>query len=472
MSIENQQPPIPIEIDPSIHAQTFEGWGTSLAWWANVLGGWSEAKQQEIINKLYDADQGLGMTIARYNIGGTRNADDPYLDYGKAILSYQNEDGSWDWSRDARQRAILQKIHQTAENPIFEAFSNCPPWWMTGSYDESSPNSAEGCTTGGIDGGDNLREGREKEFAQYLVDVLLHFREEWGITFRTLAPFNEPVAGWWKYRITRQEGAQILPPQQEKVIHEAFDALRHAGLHETNVSASDESFVEMAHTTWNAFSAETKALISQVNTHTYNDFSYDPTPFLEAMKADGKKLWMSEVGLENGEHPTVDPQAMSGAIRLAQGITKDLKMMQAEAWVYWQAVESNVSTWGLIFAPFEQNDAESYTFYKQYYALGNYSRFIRPGSIVIANSGAQSLAALSPSSERVVIVTYNDDPSESATYQYQVSSLTIHDTPVQIQVYRTSAEENLAQLEPLLLEKGSFTASVPPCSITTYIIDR
>ncbi|WP_179218524.1 glycoside hydrolase [Saccharibacillus sp. O23] len=463
--------PVTVDVSPYARAQTFEGWGTSLAWWANVLGGWSEERQQEIVDKLYSAEQGLGMTIARYNIGGTKDANDPYLDYGKAILSYQSEDGSWDWSRDANQRAILQKIQTTADSPIFEAFSNCPPWWMTCSYDPSSPDGAAGCTTGGPNGGDNLRDGSEGDFARYLVDVLRHFRDEWNIVFRTLAPFNEPVAGWWKYRITKQEGAQILARQQELVLREAFDALRNAGLHETSLSASDESFVEMARATWEAFSDETKARIPQVNTHTYNDFSYDPTAFRQAVHADGKKLWMSEVGFENGEHPVPDSRSMSGALKLARGVAKDLKTMQAEAWVYWQAVESDVSTWGLIFAPFEHNEKESYRMYKQYYALANYSRFIRPGSAVVDVQGECSLAAVSADADRLVIVTYNESETEPAMHRYRLRDLPDPAFCGKVRVYRTSADENLAKLEPIALQDGTFTAEVPPASVTTYVIE-
>ena len=30
-----------VHVDPRVRYQTVEGWGTSLAWWANVIGGWS-----------------------------------------------------------------------------------------------------------------------------------------------------------------------------------------------------------------------------------------------------------------------------------------------------------------------------------------------------------------------------------------------------------------------------------------------
>ena len=51
----------------------FEGWGTSLAWWANDLGGWEDqTKVDEIMDLIFDPAQGLGLNIVRYNIGGER----------------------------------------------------------------------------------------------------------------------------------------------------------------------------------------------------------------------------------------------------------------------------------------------------------------------------------------------------------------------------------------------------------------
>nr|WP_237401638.1 glycoside hydrolase [Saccharibacillus sp. WB 17] len=464
---------IPITVDLSAKQQTFEGWGTSLAWWANVVGGWSTERRTEIVEKLYDAEKGLGLNIARYNIGGTKDEHDPYLHYGKAILSYQNEDRSWDWSRDARQRAVAQQIREIAEQPIFEAFSNSPPWWMTGSYDPHAEDGADGCTTGGLDGTGNLRVGSETEFADYLTETVKHFRDEWGLVFRTLAPFNEPVADWWKYRIAKQEGAHIGPEQQQAVIREVHAALAAKGLTETAISASDESLVRMALETWQAFAPDVKEYVAQVNTHTYPDPEHDPLPLRDAVSADGKKLWMSEVGYENGQHPTVDPQSMDGVMPLARGIARDLNDMRAEAWVYWQAVESDVSTWGLIFAPFEHNESEDYALYKQYYALGNYSRFIRPGSVILRSGGAGSVAAFDPSRRRLVIVTLNDSDTESVHYRYRIEGrdFAASALPIVVRAYRTTADENLAQLDAVHGDRDGFVAEAIPGSVTTYVID-
>ena len=46
----------------------FEGWGTSLCWWANRIG-YSEALTEQAA-KLFFSDEGLDMNIGRYNVGG------------------------------------------------------------------------------------------------------------------------------------------------------------------------------------------------------------------------------------------------------------------------------------------------------------------------------------------------------------------------------------------------------------------
>ena len=50
----------------------FEGWGTSLCWWANRVG-FSETMVNESA-KLFFSKEGLNLNIMRYNIGG---GDDP-----------------------------------------------------------------------------------------------------------------------------------------------------------------------------------------------------------------------------------------------------------------------------------------------------------------------------------------------------------------------------------------------------------
>ena len=51
--------------------QTFEGWGTSLCWFANVAGAYPDPLRNYLADLLFDPARGLGLQIARYNIGGS-----------------------------------------------------------------------------------------------------------------------------------------------------------------------------------------------------------------------------------------------------------------------------------------------------------------------------------------------------------------------------------------------------------------
>src|SRR5580692_7138397 len=60
-----------VNVDVSMANQTFEGWGTSLAWFANSAGGWSDTTTQgNLMQTLFSPSNGLGLNYLRYNIGG------------------------------------------------------------------------------------------------------------------------------------------------------------------------------------------------------------------------------------------------------------------------------------------------------------------------------------------------------------------------------------------------------------------
>ena len=46
----------------------WEGWGTSLCWWANRIG-YNETLTAKSAALFFDAQKGLGLNIMRYNVG-------------------------------------------------------------------------------------------------------------------------------------------------------------------------------------------------------------------------------------------------------------------------------------------------------------------------------------------------------------------------------------------------------------------
>ena len=61
----------------AINGGVFEGWGTSLCWWANRIG-YSDVLAEKAAEAFCDPEKGLGLNILRYNIGG---GDDPAHDH-------------------------------------------------------------------------------------------------------------------------------------------------------------------------------------------------------------------------------------------------------------------------------------------------------------------------------------------------------------------------------------------------------
>ncbi len=130
-----------VKVDVSMSNQTLEGWGTSLAWFANSVGSWTNTtNQNNLMNALFSPTSGLGLNYLRYNIGG---GDDPLCGTGSphyacitpwyhATPGYEPSSGTYSWTQDANQRWVATHAQSLGAN-LFEAVSYSPPYWMTNS---------------------------------------------------------------------------------------------------------------------------------------------------------------------------------------------------------------------------------------------------------------------------------------------------------------------------------------------------
>lgn len=441
-------------VNPDKQYQTWEGWGTSLAWFANRVGGAEDAKRNWYADQLFDVNQGLGFNIVRYNIGGGENPQHHFLELRAAVPGFKaSPTADYDWSSDANQRWMLQaaKERNQPQEFIAEAFANSPPWWMTNS----------GSVTGAVlPLTDNLKGDMFDDFADYLTTVVQHFKDNEGITFRTLSPINEPD-GFWLYS-NRQEGAFYSQYSRGTIIQHVHDALVQKGL-PTTQSSADSNAVFLARDTINAYTDITKSMISQYNVHTY--FGNDTERKQVFYAAGNKPIWMAEHG--DGE---------ANGIEMSRSIVSDIKYMKNSAWVYWQAVEENAAPgWGMIET--DLNDANNNAFTpnvkQKFWSMAQWSKFIRPGYKIIDIEDGDSVAAYDAASQKLVIVTVNDR-SSSNDVTYDLSKF--GDINGSVTAYRTVAPsngvtpENFANINVALNNK-SFQNTVPAYSVTTYVVD-
>ncbi|NOV03593.1 discoidin domain-containing protein [Paenibacillus planticolens] len=447
-----------IKLDPSNMQQSWDGWGTSLAWFGNITGGWNDATRNALADALY-SPQGLNFNIARYNIGGGENPAYNTMRQGGAVPGYSPSPGVFDWSQDANQRWWLQAAKARGANQL-EAFSNSAPYYMT----------VSGSTTGNRDSGkDNLKPGEYDNFAAYMAEVVKHFKENWNIDFNYLSPVNEPSTNYWGFG-GGQEGSHYDVASQMKIINKTRAKLDAAGLQSVKIAAMDESILDTFLTNWNSYDAATKANIGKMNTHSYG--GNNRAGIRDAAKAAGKPLWMSEVDLGPSgiahNHDDFEP-----ALALAERIMTDITWLEPKGWVLWQAIESEKNmqkdkenmNWGLLHADF---DTQEWWYTKKYYAMQQFSKFIPQGSRFIADNNDSTLAAYDPSKNKIYVVYRNANTTSQdiALDMSQFDAVTGTATP-----YVSSAAENVAQKANVPIMNKTLNTTVGPKSITTFVID-
>lgn len=354
-----------LAVDPGTVHQTLEGFGASGSWWSQKLGSWSRSRRTAIAQLLFSRSQGIGLSQFRYNVGG--GLDDTITDPWRTAETFALGDGTYDWSRDEAARWFLQAAKQRGVED-FIAFVNSPPRHLT----------VNGHTYGDP-GTSNLAEVDHEPFIDYLLDVVRHFRDEEGIDFRTISPINEPQWGWDG---PGQEGCHYEPEQVRELTAAVIEAFAGSGL-ETTVSApesgeykalySGEKYAELL-----LEDPMIREGIGELATHSYWSTDEQRTLAAEAMSRYpdvrlGTTEWCEMV---NGRD-----YGMDSALTLARTVHADLTLARTTTWQYWIAVSRYDYRDGLIYTDYvEKGDPETFEETRRLWALGNYSRFLRPGA--------------------------------------------------------------------------------------------
>jgi len=429
-----------VTIDPTARYQTLEGWGTSLAFMAHMLGDFPDPVRDQFADLMFSPTRGLGLTIARYNIGGGENPSLHFLPKAARVPGYEPSPGVWDWNADPGQRWLLRAGIARGVT-IVEGFANSPPWWMT----------ISGSVTGGWNGGNNLKTSCWSTFPDYLAAVAEHFYKDYGMPFRTLEPLNEPVSNWWVYG-DHQEGCHFYQgSNQTSIINTLAADLKAAGV-ATTVSAPDDNSINDALEAVKGFGKETLRNLAQFNTHSYNGEKREK--LYHAALKDHKRLWMSEYG--DGD---------TTGITLAMRINNDMNNLHPCAWCYWQVID-NTPGWAMLWNP---GNGRDYTciIKQKYWVYANFTKFIRPGSVIIGtNDPTYTTAAMNAGNNILTMVTTNPG-GQDQTVTYDLSKL--NTAIAQVAAYQTSREEDLAAIPIGPISNHRLTLTMPGGSVTTVV---
>ena len=425
-------------VDPQrVLVNSFEGWGTSLAWWGNLVGGYANRNAYAFM-----AFTQLQLNIVRYNIGGGENPGiSNTMQIRARMPGFEPSPGVWDWSADANQRWMLREAVALGVNHV-EAFANSPPWWMTVS------RSVTGSTNGTSN---NLQTNYEPAFAAYLDTVMSNLTVLDGVTFETVTPLNEPTSSWWTYGGS-QEGCHISSDQQARIVDELHADLAARGSN-TGIASSEDNDEQSTINSLSAYSSVDLANVARVTSHTYG--ANNPAGLRNLAAMQRKPLWVSEYG--DGD---------ATGMTMARRIHDDLTQLWPRAWVYWQVVDSG--SWGIIYNSLDGSGNTSYTINEKFYVMGQFSRFIRPGYEIINVGDSNSVAAYSVTNRVLVIVGVNDSTNWLAV-TYDLSGFNV--LPAQASVVRSSASESLLAQPSLSVTARRLRSVLPPHSVTTHVLN-
>lgn len=468
-----------IKVDGANNSGQWQGWGSSLAWWARAIGGTANADYYADLiytTKETDGLPGLGLNIVRYNVGGgginkPQENKGPKLQWQMDIHGYwpdpnNNEPATWSWFVDHNQRTMMKKAQERGAN-VFEMFSDSPMWWM----------NANRSTAGSDSGGDCLLAEKYDQFAFYLAAVARYSADHWGVKFDSVEPFNEPSADWWKYP-NRQEGCHFDVATQEKIVPKLRRALDQVHLNDIVVAAADENNMDAGLATWNGYDSARRNIVGLVNVHGYSNGTepYRGPNRAELVRAVGsKRLWQSEYG--DGD---------ASGYTMAQELVRDMKELRPSAWIYWQPVEPDVPDgygWGFINSRYvdthDQPSAEKTPVIRvnrKFYVYGQFTRYIRQGCRIVDLDDPSSIAAYDRRAQKLTIVKVTGEVPERM--KLDLSTFSLPGNEVQLIATTTAAGGAVPDwkqhVEMVRIDKTGkeplVSAQLYPKSIYTFVI--
>ena len=459
--------------------QKMLGFGASDCWSIQHVGQWPLAKREAIADLLFetgldcaDDRRGIGLSIWRFNVGaGSSRQQHISRPWRRADTFYNDGFTGYDWTRLPGQRWFLEAAEKRGVER-FIAFVNSPPINMT-------KNGRAYCDA--ASGSTNLAEGREADFATYLADVVEHFQKIEGIEFDVLSPFNEPQ---WDWEAGTQEGCRYSIADMKRVI---YALAAEPGLADTEVEIPESGSILdlwMGEKYLEAFfgadsSTSVRGKIAQrIVSHSYaTDLpSSGLVERREELRAapdryPGLQYAMTEY-CPLGDHGRGRDLGMDTALLVARVMHFDLVVAGASSWQWWLAVSPYDYKDGLVYIDRVPDDGDFFES-KTLWALGNFSRFIRPGMVRIGVRRSDGASRADTVDGLMVSSFLDSDRGIVATVFVNWSNRTV---PVNIEVaglrvdgwipYVTDAAHDLSPFASLLAGR---VAEIPARSVVTLV---
>lgn len=306
-------------------------------------------------------------------------------------------------------------------------------------------------TAGGLDGGNYLGSGNNItniNYASQLANYVASMKNTYGVNLYALSIQNEPDAD-----VTNYEACQWTAAQIHDFVTNLYSALAAKGVSSTKIIVpEDENW--RTNLLVNAMSDPAVAPdVGIVACHDYNNTPPNdiPAPFPTYANPNAAS-WETETAILTGS----DDTSIVNALYWAGRIHLFMVVAQANAWHYWWMVPG---AGNLL-------DANA-TPTKRLFAIGQFSRFVRPNYYRIAanNSGTVQVTAYKDTNSlNYAIVAINPN----ATNVVQTFVLGNFPGAGVVTPWITSGSLSLAPQSAVVVTNASFAYALPAMSIVTF----
>ena len=371
-----------IHLDAAKDLQTIKGWGTSACWWSQACA--DSDTQDKIIDLLY-GDDGLGLNIYRYNVGGGTDetncrVPDPWRRTESMMLfDKEKEETSWDFSRDKTAVEVMKKAVATGNVDTLILFANSPHYSQTATGQASGGLLMHTC---------NIPKSKYKAFADYFLSVTQHFLDE-GLPVNYISPINEPQ--WkWGGDVVWQEGCHYEPEEVAEVLHIFATEIKRRNMPvKLCIPESGELLQTTPKYLW-AILADDE-IMSVTDIIAYHSYHVDHSP--ESRREFCKQIVMAHPQYRFDmtewcelpcKHHTRD---FKGALITARIIGQDMTICRAVTWTSWVAVNGIAKHEdGLDYADSlisASADFSEWSVAERYYGYAHFSKYIPKGSVAL-----------------------------------------------------------------------------------------
>jgi glucuronoarabinoxylan endo-1,4-beta-xylanase len=393
--------------------QRIDGFGASSAW----DGNWTSAQA----DMFFSTNSGTGVSL-----DGTTNFS--FNGIGLSLLRSRIVPGG---------TTVENSIMQMAQALGAKVWST--PW---------SP-AAQFKSNGNVDGGGFVgTPANYQAYANQQAGYVAGMKSQYGVNLYAISVQNEPDAN-----VTTYESCNWSAQQIHDFVPYLYNALAASNVASTRIMLPESQ-------NWQDYSNLAVTAMTDPNVAAdvgiIADHNYDGAngPSTLTKNSYGKALWETEVS-------TFDPfdGSITNAVYWAQRIYLFMIQAQVNAYHFWWLIPGNPDNEGLT----DTNGVPA----RRMYALGNYSRFVRPGYYridVVNNAFTQVSAYKDPNSGNFAIVAINSG-FNPVTQTFNLTNF----TAAFVTPWITSGTLSLSNEPAVSITNASFSYTLPALSVVTFV---